>query len=458
MKKLSTNKKILNILLILLLSPFLTQIVQTTHAQTINQNNWAITLQAQKAGQNSPSNVFAPFDQIQLTTNVTYNNAPQPDVLVTFQVQGPFGSIDLINITRIQMTDSNGQAGFSFRLPDESENQSLLAGTWQASATIQTTNNTLQQTTTFTTQWPMQITSMNIATAQGQTVFAPGSPVTVQLAINNTGQAQPVNITLTMQDATGNILDQTELQNTQIEDQTSLTQVQGTIQIPDNITSGEIAVNAAIYYGNYQNTDIPIAASQTAYFAIGGSVTTPTTTSTQNAISLFSWLLIFTGLATFTALTLFLRRKHLPKIGAKTPSPMPSSIIITPSIGATLEQPLQTTPEGAKTSEPASILSPLQQALRSQVQTQLNQISESANRIQALKEELDLEKENLSKDLSLLRKTVEEQQKIVKSYFDEVTSEIEKMEDILKDKEEKTKNKNKTNSNGKRSETNSNNK
>ncbi len=179
--------------LILLLSLILIQsiyAIQVTNAQSTTANGqWALSFQIQKVGQNTTSNIFTPFDQIQLTANVTYRNATQPDILVTFKVQGPSNAANPTNITTVATTNATGQAESVFRLPADNQNEDSSIGKWQATATIQADNSTLQQSLSFTTQWNLQITSISTQNSQGQnqTIFYPGKTVTVKLTISNKG-------------------------------------------------------------------------------------------------------------------------------------------------------------------------------------------------------------------------------------------------------------------------------
>jgi hypothetical protein len=460
-KRAKTYNRLVHVLLILLLSLAITQTIQAAYGQNnaTSNNKWAMSLFIEN-GQNGSNITFTPFDQIQLIANVTYGNATQPDILVYFNVTGPANAPSPNRITRIETTNSSGKAGFSFRLPIQSENESSLVGTWQASATIQTTNGTIQKNLTFSTKWNMEITSINLLDSQGtnQTVFSPGNTVGVQLTINNTGEPQTANVTLNMQDPAGNIINQTQFLNSKIDTSTNnATQLQTDLQIPDGTGAGHIAINVAIYSGTYNGTNIPAAENQTAYFTIASNTTvtatptpTPTPTPTsgptptpyviENSVSLFSWLLVATGLFTFTSLFMFLKRKPMPKINTQMPN-LPPTIP-----GPTTSAPLFQLQQSSATTETPNIasqgtvdssfkLTSPQQALESQVLTNLNRISETANRIQALKAELKLEREQLAKDLSELNKTVEEQQRSVKSYFDAVKSEIEKLEALLTDKD-----------------------
>jgi len=77
---------------------------------------------------------------------------------------------------------------------------------------------------------------------------------------------------------------------------------QGTLQIPNNTTSNQATLTATIYSGTYQDINIPASKNETTSFTIIGSKTNQTITPTQkptstpktteNAQSLFSWLLV----------------------------------------------------------------------------------------------------------------------------------------------------------------------
>jgi hypothetical protein len=479
--------------LILLISLALVQTIQIIHAQnTATKNPWAINLWIANA-QNGTSTTFAPFDQIQLCANVTYSNATQPDILVYFNVTGPSTSVNPTIITRIETTNSSGEAVFSFRLPIESDNQSSLVGTWQALATIQTTNGTMQQSLSFTTQWNMEITSINLENSQGtsQTVFSPGNTVQVQLTISSAGQPQTANVTLYMQNQQGDIINQTQILNSQIgTNSTSATQLQTDLQTPDGTTAGQMAINVAIYSGSYQNVSLPIAENQIAYFTLASNTvatTTPTTTPgptsspivVQNSISLFSWLLIAVGLFTFTSLFMFLKRKPTPVPSTQTPifaPSTPSTETTTPTPGqsaalqGTMQQPAQQTaaptpkiaPEKVmeatvmsdinlnETTETQSKLiatevgkpeAELESALAEETATQaslahLSQISSAATRIQAMKASLKSKREQLAQDLAELNKLLVDRERTLKNYFGKVREEIEKAKTHLTDVED----------------------
>ena len=72
---------------------------------------WELNIMLLRNGQVTTDNIFAPFDQVQLCSNVTYGSAPQPDSLVVFKVRGP------VNAPTIFSTNATSQADCPFRLP-----------------------------------------------------------------------------------------------------------------------------------------------------------------------------------------------------------------------------------------------------------------------------------------------------------------------------------------------------
>ena len=489
-RKSNTSQRLAYALLLLFLSLTLIQTIQTGQAQTNNSNNqWAITLQTQKVEQNTNTTTFSPFDQIQLSANVTYRNAPQPDILVTFNVQGPTSSISTANITRIETTNSTGQAQFSFRLPIQHQNGDSVIGTWQATATILTTNGTQQKSLSFTTQWNIEISQIVLQDLHGQnqTDFNPNDILIAQLAIGNKGQPQTANITLNMQDSNGKTINQTQILNDQINATSSdPTQIQADIQIPSGAVSGQAAITVSIYSGTYQNISLPIAESKTASFIIGASNSnpnptatpspsptpnpTPTPNITGNSFGLFSWLLVATGFFTFAILFIFLKRRHVPGVDNQIPPTITTPSIPTPSpaqpvtpqqnirqevqppivptskiafeksFRSTMLQQANSTQNTQSPTEPftygeANIpdieANTSNQPKYQEILTNLNQIANSAKRITTIKTLLNSENEQLAKELADLNKIVDEREKALAKYLAIIKREIEKANVVL---------------------------
>jgi len=468
------TRKTINLLIqllpILFLSLAIIQTTQIARAQTTD-SPWGLKLQVLNS-QNETETVFNPFDQIQLRANVTYNNASQPDVLVTFAVAGPSvnstsNAGNPIRIVRIEMTQANGEAEFSFRIPTEAQNEDTLIGTWNATATI---SGTPPQSTSFTTQWALTTTTINLLNTQGksQSTFSPGSNIEVQLEISNNGPALPANITVNMQDPTGQTVNQTETLNTQIASSNQTQTQQTIIQVPSNASAGQASINVAIYKGTYNGTDIPAAENQTATFTVSSSSTTPPPTPTptasssptpsptptvlQNTVSLFSWLLVATGLFTFTMLYVGLRRKATavsPQTGTQPPNmPITATPTVEPkSQSPTIQQPPPTarsTPENqvrattigqtpplyetwlgqaglsSDGSSKPDLKQPTPEEAAQSIASHLRKISETGKKVQALETFLKAEREQLNNEITDLNKILEDQQRAIMGYFDSI--------------------------------------
>lgn len=458
-----TLKLLIYVMPILLLALSFPLTAQMIKAQTTS-TPWALKLQVLN-DQNTTAGVFQPFDQVQLLAKVTYNNASQPDVLVSFEIVGP--SSNPINIARTETTKANGEATFSFRLPIQANNEDSLIGTWNVTATV---NGAKTQTSSFITQWGLEATSINLLNSQGQnqTIFSPGDNVAVDATINNLGQSQMANVTLNIQDS-DQIINQTEILNSQIPS-LNQTQIQATLQIPENAPAGQAAINLALYNGAYNGTDIPAGENQTAYFTvINNGTTTPTPAPTsptptppptvlQNSVSLFSWLLVATGLFTFTMLYMFLRRKptqmgplgpqmpNMPTINPYPTATPPSDPIqpkpttqepqqIAAKIGGapnmvqattttqmpaifetwSSQDPSDTDTQNKQVSKPSMLPESSQD-----IPTYLSRISETGKKVQALETSLKAEREQLNQQILGLNQILEEQERAVRNYFDSI--------------------------------------
>jgi hypothetical protein len=445
------------------------------HGQTTQSSNqWGLTLSANSG--NSTGSSFAPFAPIDLSAKVTYGGASQPDLLVYFNVTGPQNSNGTIRFSRTGTTNSSGIADFSFRLPIAGTTENQFIGTWNAAATIQTTNGTaFEQILKFTTQWSLQIASINLLDSKGQnqTTFAPGDTMTIDTTIDNFGQTQNANVTLNMIDQQGNSLNQTQILNTTLASNAS-TPLQANLQIPANTDLGQKELAISLDEGSYVGVAIPVAESQAVVFEVSANGTTtntatptstppaqttspqpsPTINQIENSVSLFSWLLVATGIFTFTSLVAFLRRKPLnmnPQM-ANMPVMTATQKMTGAQVSSTMEKPVDMQPNEGSTrvsSQAASTIAipsvymdlasskPQSTADNAQIEnskdlvdivpSQLAKIEEIGKRIQVLQESLDLEKKELAKEIQDLNGALEQKEREIKAYFDSIRNAVAKM-------------------------------
>lgn len=438
------KEKTVQTLMIIIICLTAVESLHSIHAETSSNTQWNLDLQLQNS-QNQTLTDFSPFEEIKLIGTVTYGNATQPNVLITFKVENPIG---VLNITKVLPTDNQGQAECLIRLPVQSQDENSIVGTWNASAAIQTTNGTLQKDTSFTSQWPLEISALKVQNSldANQTSFYPNSTVAVKIAIKNFGESKTVNISLDMQDTSGKTINQTVIQNSEIaETATDPTEIQAYIQIPNDTITGQTTIIAAINSGNWQGVDLPVAANKTAFFtvSINGSIPiiSPSPTappSSENTMSLFSWLAIATGFFTFTSLVLFLKRKS-SKVMVNIPDlPQQLPTVELPKIGSStvIQQGTEDKKSPYRTSAEQVIraVSIKQESVIDQTtEAYLNKINANAEKIQALKGELKVERNKLGSELEGLMKVIEDKELTIANYFKEIRQQIVKIEPLLKD-------------------------
>ena len=422
--------RIIGACLIIFLTLATTAFLQETQAQNNNTTaNWNLnmTLQVNNGTKVSINQnpTFAPFDLIQLNANLTKGNLTAPNTPVVFKVEGPTSSSYPTEIVRSSITDNASSANIIFRIPLETS-EKTVQGTWQIFANANTSNGTIQQNATFKVAWPIQVSSINFLDSknQNQSTFAPGNTSKAIFTLSS-NQEQPENVDINIQDANKNIINQTQLQNISF-NATNANQIAYQFTIPNNTELGVATLNLAIFSGSYQGMAVPAAQNTTVNFVINNNAitnTTPTNTSTptptappfiENAVSLFSWVLIATGLFTFTCLVLFLKRKPSYRINTQIPitqqsgpnqivgtlqSQPPEQQLASPTAKIASEKTLNSSltqmPSIYETLNIPTSESTSPQEQEQNIINQLTKISSANQRVQALQSELKIEKEYL---------------------------------------------------------------
>jgi len=122
-------------------------------------------------GPHLPSDMFWPQKQVELWANVTYNLWPEQNKIVAFEIHNPAGEIvDIITA----ISDENGVAHTSYRIPWPCFNTSALFGIWTVIATVDiacvVVNDTMQFHFDYMVgQW-WKVTTDKAGYAHGETV------------------------------------------------------------------------------------------------------------------------------------------------------------------------------------------------------------------------------------------------------------------------------------------------
>ncbi len=420
----------------------------TAAAQTTSDWKLDLTFQANNGtaikGDSQPT--FSPFDIITLAATLTNGNmsAPQGSTVV-FNVKGPSTASNPTETIISAVTDNKSSASFVFRIPMEDKEKTVI-GKWQVYANVKTPNGTLKQTATFQIAWPIQIVSFEIlgSAGQKQSAFKLGDLAKASIVFGG-NQTQITKINLNIQDSAGNIINQTQIQNNQLNSTSQNFMYE--FKVPESTAYGVATANLSIFSGSYQNIDIPACEHKIVYFSIGNETTTipnptPTVTPTptpftENTISLFSWLLVATGFFTFTILIVFLRRKIIPKTNMPTLPPLTTQTLdATTPIAASESEKLDSSMEHVQAILDQNIekKTDIGQSLQQEtIISHFSQIAVTTKKIQELQMTLKVEKEQLSKDIKELNRTMDEQEKTIKSYYDALRKEIRKVGKVVED-------------------------
>ncbi len=432
---------------------------------------WAMEFGIQNANPNaeeSVSDVFATLDMVRLYANVTYNGAPQPNMLISFKVHGPATSDGPINITRIATSNADGLAEFSFRIPNGQCEGSPI-GEWQTIATVQTTNGVIEKTLNFTVAWPLKILGMTVldSAGQNQTVFSSGENVTVDLMLNNSNQLpQTANVTITFADASLKIVNSTQIVNAVI-NSGSENHVLASVQLPANLTLGRGTVNATVYAGNQPDVKNPACQTITTHLSIvnntlvidGKGDKQEGEASLLYSLNFFLGLLLVTGLSTFSVLFFFLKRRpmrlglHSPTLPRTGPGASSSSVSSKSKIlGASALEPRVSGDRTMKATSASSASSPQMSASTealatlialdelggsadsvlvaegdASVSAVIDRVISTARRIQAMKVVLESERKQLAHDLALVGMNIDLQDASVNAKLKAMQREVERL-------------------------------
>jgi len=140
-------------------------------------------------GPNKPSDMFWPQKEVCLCANVTYNLWPVQNKVVSFEVHDPQGNLVTI-LTAV--SDKNGVACTSYRIPWPCENPEDLFGIWTITATVDIACTVVNDTLSF--HFDYLVRWVNVTT--DKTAYAHGEYIKVTVDYESYA-IQHYNVTLT---------------------------------------------------------------------------------------------------------------------------------------------------------------------------------------------------------------------------------------------------------------------
>jgi hypothetical protein len=139
-------------------------------------------------GINQSCDAFQPQELVILYALVTYSKTPVANKLVAFQVNNPTNTVQNITTIGVDLTDEEGIATFSFRIPWPEENaEEIIFGTWFAIATVDIAEQVVVDTLTFQVGWILQITNITTLNLnwEPQRKFSRGEEIIFDLTVRN---------------------------------------------------------------------------------------------------------------------------------------------------------------------------------------------------------------------------------------------------------------------------------
>lgn len=139
-------------------------------------------------GANMSSDAFEPQELVVLRALATYNDGPQCNMLVAFQVSGPLNAFENISFVGVGTTDMSGIAQYSFRLPWPCNNaEKTIFGQWTAIVTTDIAGQVVTDIVIFRVGWIVQITELATLSFQLQprTLFSRLDLVVFNMTVQN---------------------------------------------------------------------------------------------------------------------------------------------------------------------------------------------------------------------------------------------------------------------------------
>lgn len=157
-------------------------------------NYRAIDLYTQKEpyngrGPNQPSDAFAPQEEVILYAYVTYRDDPVPGKIVAFEAHGPLNRYENLSFTATAVTDDNGIANTSFRMPwpNSQHPKEAIFGVWNVIAIVDIAEVSVNDTLSFQVGWIVELIKVETVDINNysRTVFMKGEDMHFRLTVKN---------------------------------------------------------------------------------------------------------------------------------------------------------------------------------------------------------------------------------------------------------------------------------
>lgn len=145
-------------------------------------------------GPNQPSDAFAPQDEVVLYAYVTYNGDPVQGKIVAFEVHGPINPVENVSFTRTAVTDVDGIANVSFRIPWPDYGEEVVFGIWNVVAIVDIAEVAVEDRLTFEVGWIIELLRVETVDANNvsKTSFMKSEHMSFRLKVRNIAMTDKV--------------------------------------------------------------------------------------------------------------------------------------------------------------------------------------------------------------------------------------------------------------------------
>ena len=220
-------------------------------------------------GQNAASDAFAPGTTVELNALLTYNGFPVSKWLVSFGVVGPPNPVENITLLYTAVTDENGVAHISFRIPslgEETFGQWIVYGNSEI-----TTGISASDVVIFKVGWIVDIVSVRTMNRNHVVwaEFTKGGPVEVEIDLRNIAMTDKnATLTLTILDSLGLYVGSKELDSIVVPANGTIISVSFTLNIQKNATLGVATIYSNVYTAPIIMGGVSYCPQRTASFSI----------------------------------------------------------------------------------------------------------------------------------------------------------------------------------------------
>jgi hypothetical protein len=264
------KKVVLQLATIIILIGFLMANIEATLSESTGARIDIFTQKEPHSGRglNASSDAFGPDEEVIIYAFVTFNNYPETNALVAFEVDGPKNPLENVTLYDIAETNGSGFAEMRFRT---GLNNLTNFGAWIAVGSVRIADSIVQDFLYFRVGWIVEIKSIKTISENHieQTEFSKGGSVGIELTLLNIAMTEKTAvIAITLYDSSNHTVNSTEIDNFVVPANGTLVYASYFLYIPMTASSGEAVADACAYTTSISGKRVPYSPKVSRHFWI----------------------------------------------------------------------------------------------------------------------------------------------------------------------------------------------